>query len=390
MLIINKIQKLIRSSTTLALFDQGIVSVGNLLTALILVRGMGLVGFGHYALVFLFFTYALAIQSGSLVAPMQSIGKKLLASNNHYYGAAALQQLITAVVLAVIFGLGFHYVSPHLNSWEFSGHALALSLALFVYLLQGYYRRYAFICNEPKMAYMSDLLVYTLRLAWIFILYKKHALNLASVLTGYVPIYLVSTLPFALHIRQFRFHFKDTIMVFKEHIVFGRWLVCSNLFRSFTSSYINFLAAFVLGAYAVGMLRTISNVMGVIRFFLRGIDNVLPIHASNKYDEEGLLVAESYLIKSGAVLFIGYVLLMLPLWIMPHTVVNSLYGAHNTSTLFIEVFRVYSMSYLFVIGNRMMRYCLRTISSTKPIFTSYISAFAVALLFSLPIVSQYL
>ena len=376
-------------STKVTLFDQAIVSGSNFLLAILLTRLSGLDAYGYFALGWLLLLFVSSLQQAFIMAPMMSLAPKKKGESRQLYliQSQMLQFLFTACLFILM--LCFVFVSGNLDSdWDLGSLFPELPLASCAYLMQDYYRRYFFIESKALFALLIDMLAYPGMLFAIIILYLFDTLSIESAyslitasfgLAAIVGAFL-SKIPLSLDKTSF-------LALLKEHLRFSSWLVGTALLQFFSSNYFLLAAAALMGTTALGALRIAQNLLGLTHVLFQAMENVVPVKAAQTFAEQGFRAMSKYLkaisLKSGLVIF--GILLGLALFSQP--LLSLIYGQEYGEYSFLLM--GYCFFYCCLFPGYPLRYALRSIETTRPVFISYIFSTAFSLICAYPMVEKW-
>ncbi|MDW3646467.1 MAG: hypothetical protein R8P61_05380 [Bacteroidia bacterium] len=385
------IQKVARMNpaTQLTLLDQAVVSGSNFLTAILITRLAGLEEYGFFALAWMGLLLMSSLQQAFIQAPMMSLGpKKSPEDRKSYFQHSQFLQICFSTAIFLLISPLIAKADLLLPKWKVSELYPILPLAILAYLMQEYYRRYFFINSQALYALIIDGISYLGMLAGILILYFQDQLNS-------IHIYLVILVSFGtaaiLGFFLAKLSLKEGIAGFssilKEHWDYASWLLGTALLQFFSSNYFLLAAAALLGPLALGALRIAQNLLGLTHVLFQAMENVVPVKAAESYAKEGFTAMKKYLMKlslrSGMVV-LGILLLLA---LSAKMVLGLVYGAEYESYAYLLM--GYCLFYLSLFPGYPLRYALRSIEHTRPIFISYVLSTAFSLLLAFPMVKRW-
>lgn len=370
-----------------ALADQAMVSGVNFTTSILLARFLGLEEFGRFTLAWMVVMFANSIQQAVIVAPMMSIGPKQAEDQKPvYYGAVAVQQALFAGIAFVVVGVGAEFSIEIFPSWRIEGLALPLACASAGFLIQDFLRRYFFSCGRGAAAFASDALRYLGQVAvliWLFQLGELDTRSALLAIAGMAMIGFLGLLPAVSRMRLQRDHVRAVVV---RHWHFSKWLIGS-AFMQWTSGQFFFLAAgAMLGATAVGALKAAQSLVGVLRFFFLGLENIVPVRAAQHLHDGGTAAMLGYLKRVtlfgfGATGLIAAVVIVAPgMWL------SLLFGEeYRAFGYLLQWFSVNGMIWFFTIP---LQSGLRAAEKTKVVFWASIGRTAFCLSAVYPLISN--
>jgi O-antigen/teichoic acid export membrane protein len=311
----------------LTLFDQAIVSGSNFASTVILVRGLGLIQFGKFAVMYAILLFALNFQMSCVCAPMLSIAPQLEFGEErrkYLQGMLTLQTILGAGsgLLALIGCIGYLTYVP---SFAPKGLICAFAVAVWAWQMQDWVRRYYFAVSRPIGAVMNDLVSYGGQLLFLVLLFMHHKLTLSA---AYWTIGITSAAAFLLGRAQEKFAIsrEDLKTAWHRSRKIARDLTAANLLQWIGSQGIIIFGAGVLGAQAAGGVRAAQNLSGPINIAYQATENFVPVRAAEAMKEGGIAGAQRYLHRF---ILIGLPVLtigLLPVAIFAKPILRVLYG----------------------------------------------------------------
>ncbi|MEM6262695.1 MAG: hypothetical protein AAGI38_09330 [Bacteroidota bacterium] len=378
----------VQRDTYMTLADQALVSGSNFLLGILLTRALGLEAYGIYALVWMGMTFVGGIQQTLVLAPMMSLGPKESPENQPAYWRATWT--INACLSLAGGGLAMLAIAtaPWWNGGPLPDYLLTyLPLAVIVYLIQEYLRRYFFIRSQVLWALLVDLVAYLGLLAFIGICWIAGELTLEAVFLGFCGAYGSSSLLGWAASRLTTVSKKKFTHQFKRHWVFGRWLVGTSILQFFSGNFFIIAAGTLSGTGAVGALRMVQNLMGVAHVLFLAMENFVPVRAAASMAEGGIAGLQAYLKQ--ATFKLGGVLggLLLIVGVAAPWLLGWCYGAEHASYAYLV--RGFCLLYILTFTGFIFRYYLRSVEYTFPIFLAYVLSTAFSVIAAYPMVGQF-
>ena len=357
------------ADVNIALADQAMISGANFVTAILLARFLGLNEFGVYTLAFLGIELLHTFQHSIIVAPMMSLLPKVDARDKRQYLDALIvgQLLFTVVILglalAVIATVGWFD-----KNWQGNGLLWPFAAAVVGCQLQMYLRRHLFSTGANWAAMLCDMLRYPVQigvLAYFLTTTNMDADSALYVVGGCAGFATVVALGFMRPLTVSVAFFRATVV---RHWQFSRWYLASELMRWSTGQLYVVMTGTLLGPAAVGAMRATQNLVAACHILKLGLENVVPIRASEHFQNGRFPPLVSYLkrvsfLGGGAVvLFLIVVALDPKLWL--HLIYGKMYGEYSYLVLW------WAMIYLVNFFHTPLYFGLRAIEDTQAIFRS--------------------
>lgn len=290
------------------LADQITVSALNFATGILLARFLGIEAYGKFVLSYSALLYANTLQQALIIAPMLSIAPQLNGSEKEKYLRGMLSsQIVLGVLLGVavfIFGNAINFT----HSWNFLSESFSLSLSIVFFQLQDWLRRYYFISRKAASAFVNDFLSYGGQVLVLIILFKTKTLSINSV---FWAIAITSAFAFITGIVVERLYplRQQILQTFQKSWRTGLNLLLAGQVNWLGSQGILVLSGLILGPQALGGLRAAQNITGPFNILFQGMENFVPIKASQKYAQNQLMGLSHFLFK---VSLIGGIILVIP------------------------------------------------------------------------------
>jgi len=386
--VIGKIAKL-NASTKITLLDQAIVSGSNFLMAILLTRLAGLELYGSFALAWMGLLLVSSMHQAFILLPMMSLAPKKEASEREqYYKRSQLLHFGFSLLILLIISPVVAFADQLLPRWQVSSLFPVLPLAIFAYLVQDYYRRYFFIRGKARYALCIDIIAYPGMIIGIVCSYLMGTMGIEQIYSLVLLSFgLAALVGMAIARLSLTVNLAEIRDILLEHWRFSSWLLGTAVLQFFSSNYFLVAGAALMGPEVLGALRIAHNLLGLTHVLFQAMENVVPVKASAAYVKNGYTGMLTYLkaitLKSGIV--VGGILLILALLAKP--VLTLVYGEvySNYSNLLIG----YCVFYLALFPGYPLRYALRTLELTRPIFVAYILSTAFSLLCAFAMVEAW-
>lgn len=384
------IRKLLQSplSTRLTLLDQIMVSGSNFLIGILLTRWLGLEEYGVFALAWLGLQLASGLQLNFVLKPMMSLAPKMEAAARRQYLAETQSLNLLITLLLTLFGL----LVIGLGDVFFPAQSLdtlfpILPLAIMAFLFQDYYRRLFFIRGTIWLALCLDGIAYLGMIGGVGATYLWGELRV-SVAYGIIFICFLAAGLLG-YIWAGRSGWKGQALpgLLQKHWRFSSWLVGTTLLQFFGSNFFLVAAGALLGSAAVGALRIAQNLMGLTHVLFQAMENVVPIKAAQALQQDGVkgMIRYLKLITAKSGFLIGLILLAVALAAAP--LISLVYGDEFIQYDYLLI--GYCGFYAILFPGYPLRYALRSVEYTQPIFWAYVLSAGFSLAAAYPMVRQW-
>lgn len=373
-----------------AFADQAMVSGSNFLTGILLARFMGPEVFGIFVVVQSILLYANSFQGALIFQPMMSAAPQLPETEKHFYlkGVFALQ-LMLSLALAAIFAL--LALGATLTSFDTRMNlnpeiVFALICGTLGFQLQDWLRRYYFVQERARSAFVLDTLSYGL----------QFTLLVVATITGYLTVantFWIITIGSGVAflagymLEQVRPAFIHARSVLRTGWRTGRDYLAAWQFQWLGSQGILMLGASVVGTEAVGATRATQNIIGPLNILFLAMDNLVPVAAAKRYGASGLAGLSHYLWR---ITIWGTVLLtptLLALAIFSEELMHLFYGEQYLAYAALVYWQA---AYMFVqFYQRQSFFFLRTVNASGAILRSGIISSVISVGITALLVKDY-
>lgn len=339
-----------------AIADQAVVSGGNFVNGILLARFLGPESFGIYVLLQTALIYVNSFQGALIFQPMMSAAPQLGESERTHYlrGVFALQLMLSLVLAAVAWSVG---TSAHLltgvsaTSQLTPEVVLSLSAALLAFQLQDWLRRYYFVLEMVRSAFVNDVLNYGLQVSVLGIAYFSGRLDVVT------AFWIMAGACFSAFLFGFlggmvRPAFSDARAVLRDGWRTGRDYLFAWQFQWLGSQGVLVVGAGIVGVHAAGGVRSATNIVGPINILFQAMENVVPVVAARRYDARGLRGLSAYLFR-------------VTLWgtavLLPITAMAALFSVPLMRVVYGEQYVVYATLVVWAAATCFVQFYLRVI-----------------------------
>lgn len=382
----NRVLAAVSARARWSFIDQVLISGTGLLTAILLVRTLGLHEFGLFSLVMIAVQFAANVHGALIIDPMMSLfDKRGPITQKSYLAAVMLHQL--ALLLALVCLLVSIQFSPYLVSQLPIDPGLAFAVAATTQF-QDLTRRFFYVTERPALAFLSDVVAYGVRLALLAFLAFEGALTQDLVWIVIAATAAAATIFLVPDALRGLANWSDIVAVTRRHVASAGWLLGSSIAGWFSElSFILVIVAAVLGPAPLGAVRAIQSLINVANLLLQALENFVPSAATKSLQDGGPRALMRYVLRvsaigAGAIAVMTTLLLLLadPLLIL-------MYGhTFDHELAILELLGAYA-----ALGHvaAIVRAGLRAFESMRPAFLAQLAISALSLVTALPIAQQF-
>ena len=282
--------------------SQLVTSVGNFATSALLIRILGLDGFGQFSLVFIVMMIARNFLNTVVLVPMSAIAPKLRDTSLPAYRGFLLVEVlgfaaISSTILALLAVLGAYLG----QSWLFLALAPAVAANFFANM-SDFFRRYFLVYEKAHLAFFVDVLRYSVQMSILLLIAAS-----PSGLTVSLAIFALAlggafgTVLGFLSYSKFVLRKRLLVCAWSRHWSFGKWMLPSTLMEIGLGNGPILLVGGILGDSALGIVRAIQQVTNAMNLPFPALTQIAPSWVSRKLHTQGFRPALRLLGKLTAI-----------------------------------------------------------------------------------------
>jgi O-antigen/teichoic acid export membrane protein len=323
------------SSGLIALCDQGIVSVTNFATAVIIGRVCGKTDLGVYTLVWTLVTMATGVFATLITTPYTVFSPQLHRSRRRrYLGSILVHHLVLSILLTSTMAAG-----AALSSWRgwlsnSTSNVVTTSAAIIVFIgLREFIRNVSFAELRSGWALSVDLIACFTQAVGMFLLFhfgKLTASRIFTVLGISSAVAAVGWLAF----RRRAFCFDKRLFVpdLKRNWALAKWVLGSGILWQVTGYLFPWVLAAFHGAAVTGTWAACCGIVALGNPVLLGLSNCVLPRISARYAEAGIVAMKRY-VHYCSLLFMGLLLpVVLTIAAFGERIITFVYGKAYSGT----------------------------------------------------------
>lgn len=380
------LRKITSNPTLHGFIDQGIVSGLNFILAVILIKNFGLPVFGDYSALWLIFLFTLSLFQVFINLPGMVLKTGVENPTNYLIQNRKIGDLL------IIISTPFVIVSSFLIPTNFSNSSILLiAIAILLYLRQDSLRKFFYSIQRNNLALMGSLLQLSILCIGYFLLFFTNVMDfnmfillliVGSLSANIVYQYLFSKWVKLHHAKAFS-NKKVLILNWK----YAKPLLATSLLQFFSGNFIHIAVLGFLGNNALGILRMIQNILGVLHVLLLALENIIPAKAAkyfqgNEFTKYKKFVFEN--MKLSGLIFIG-TLVTLALFAQP--ILHYLYGENVEDYAYL--LQLFTGIYILIFLGTWLQLILKITSNNNGILIAYLLALMVGGILAQPMVTNF-
>lgn len=283
--------------------SQVLTSAANFISAILLVRIMGIEDFGRYTVAFVTIMITRNFLNALVLVPISSLQPKLKLSSASAYrtffvfyaGAFSLTSTMLLLLLAISISKIYGY------GW-LSSAVVPFALANLFANAADCFRRYFLIVEQARNAFAIDAARYFVQIVLLVAL----ALTYSDSLTVSIALAVLALasasgtligLPF---FGKMKYRGRFERIMWHRHWRFGRWMLPATTLDTIQGSGPLLVLGAVLGDAALGLVRAIQQVANLLNLPINTLEQILPSLASSRFVQEGENAVRRFLLISAA------------------------------------------------------------------------------------------
>ena len=367
----NYFKKIIASQAVLVLFDQAIYSGTNFLLTFFLAQQLEIKSFGLFSTILLITYLIMSIVNALLIQPFQvSISK--ISKKREYY----LSIFLGLVALLFFFMFVVKLLSLFLPvDIILKSHSNAIICFITGYIFQDFFRKLFLSLATIGTVLIIDLLFLTIIVLGFYFYTNQVNLNLALWIIGLANF--VSAIPGLLFIVKNYEKPLSWKIFLNDHLSQGKWLLSVAVLQWSSSNFFVLVSGIYLGIEALGALRLVQSLFGIINIILQSVENFFLPKVAALYHKNASK-AKAYLLEIslyGALLFS----VMLSVLFFFSTEIIILAGGEKYQT-YGYVVKIIAVLYFFIFLSYPIRIAIRIMVLNKIFFFGYLFSFLFSML----------
>jgi O-antigen/teichoic acid export membrane protein len=368
-----------------ALADQGIVSLGNCATSVILARSLSVGQFGLFAILLEVILFLNSLQAAVVVYPLSVKGAKLdRAGLRRLAGACLIITSLVGIPLAITL-IG---AADALHSGSVTLGIVA-ACALILWQGQETLRRAMMAHGNFIGILPGDFISYIGQALAIFALARMGGLTIerAFALMGLSSLAAIIVQSVQIGIRFPSLRHLPQIM--QDFWNIGRWVLLGSLTAVITTLSVSWTMAYYHGVDGVGQFQALAGVLKLSNPLMLCLSGLIVPAAARAMREGGLKMAEQVAFKYA----ISAAMVIAPYYggliICPSIALRIFYGSHSPLVGLTDELRVFVLSYSALFIAQVIGCFLNGIEQSRRGFIAQIAQTAATLVVALPLTAIY-
>lgn len=367
-----------------ALADQGIVSLGNCATNVMLARSLAVAEFGIFALLLEAMLFLNSLQAALVIYPLSVRGAIMAREGlRRLAGSCLMLTLALALPLGVSVILAGNVVDSLLTG-------ILCAIALCAGQCQETLRRAMMAHGGQRRALPADAVSYLGQASIVFVL---SVTGILSVNLAFATMALTSIAAVIVQSIQIgpRFTFKprDIAQTGRDFWILGRWVLMGNLTLIVTTLGCSWTLVYFHGTDAVGRFQALANLMKLSNPLTICMAGLIVPAAARAFRDDGLdaakSIAKKYGLLTGGVLIPYFAFLAL----LPTTSIHLLYGTNSAYAGLGNQLRAFVLWYGALVVAQVAGCLLNAIEQSRRSFIAQAAQTGAIVIVALPLTAIY-
>ncbi len=368
-----------------AVGDQMIVSGTNFMVGIMITRFVGVESYGRFALYWMVFLFLQGLCNAFIGLPAQVISTQYknqltYLENNNRLGAVLL--IVLLPILYFVF-----YVYDVIADVSFGYGYWLFPIVILLFLKHEMNRKYFYAQEAIKKVILIDICTYLLQLPVLAFLVYINKINLNSLLVIFGLSAIIGQIVFYLLKNQSAESFQFKKLPIAENWYYARHLIFTAILQWFSGNILLVSAGSIIGVGAVGIIRILQNIMGILHVLFLTLENVVPVKASWLLNNHGKKYMMTYFKKIVLVTGIIYALSAIGLKWFGADLLQILYGAEYVE--YTHLLSLFIGVYILVFIGTLAQILIKTMKLNYGILLAYLITVTVALLLATPLLRRF-
>ncbi len=299
----------------LSIIDQGVFSLTNFITSIIVGRFTTKDEFGIFLLGYTILYLAWDVQDAfittpyTIYSPQYNPRKRLT-----YLGSTLIHQILFSIVIIMIFLLVIFTIPQNFLPAGLSSVLPSLAVVFGFFLLRDYARRISFAGLQMKSALVLDIIVSTLQLSGlIFLMYFKSLTTSHAFLVIGFSCCAASMIWLFFKRTSILINLQDVVVSLKKNLTTGKWILASSILWSISIYSYPWILASFHGSESTGVLAACHGTVAIFNPVLTGLQNYISPKLAHSHAEGGKQNLYKYALKISlisGVIMLGFALIL--------------------------------------------------------------------------------
>lgn len=366
------------------LSDQGVVSLGNFITSLMLARHLGLKQLGVYAIIYELTLFLNSMQASMVLFPLIIRGA---VADDQKLSRLAGRAMIVTLALAPLLGCGALAAGALLEGIAVGLWAL---LAMTMFQIQETFRRAMIAQIRYRSVIWGDAVSYLGQAVLVCLLAAQGRLSLVSTFQAFAITSALAALVQAIQIRPQFVALTEGIQFARKNWDYTRWVLYGNLSSLLTGSVFFWNLAFWWGRESVGVMQGLINVVRVANPLMLAFGSAIVPTVARARERRGLQGAKRLFSTSLITGLTALTILFAIPTIWPGQVIRAFYPGNADNYLpYMHVLQIMTFCTLLIFAKEMIASFLNAIEQPKFSFAGQVCYTMAMVVLAMPLTARF-
>jgi O-antigen/teichoic acid export membrane protein len=374
-----------QSHKLLALSDQVLVSGTNFTVGILITRLIGIEDYGRFTLYWMIFLFLHGLCNSFIGLPSQIISNQMANKSNYLEENNRLGSVVLIVFITLLYPA--FYLYDYTTDASFGYGYWLFPLVILLYLKQEMNRKYFYAKLELKKVILIDSCSYLLQIPSLLILSLFFDMSLNLVLLNLTLFGTLGQLLFVLIKAKTQTSFEYKNLPISVNWNYSKHLITTSILQWFSGNILILSAGPILGIAAVGIIRVLQNIMGVLHVLFLTLENVVPVKASLLLHNHGKQHMFTYFKKVFIVTGAIYGIILILLKLSGALILTTLYGEDFAQ--YTNLLDIFILLYIFVFIGTIAQLIIKTLNLNIGISIAYGLTAITAFVLSTPLLELF-
>ena len=258
--------------------DQGLVSLGNFIISILIVKFSGLQIFGVFSFYWLIYILITNIQKSLIITPLLTNSPNVSEKNKDYFfGHLNIVQFLFAsffLIIIIFFSKTYLIIE---NMFGLSSNLFQQDLiekfAIIVFLSTffNFLRKEFFSKKFQVTALFLDIIVYFLIIGGL--IFFKDYLEVDQIFNIFILSYAIAFLIYMFNLKNYKYSLSSFKRYFRQNWSLAKWMFSGSVFNNISNTLLFFNLGVVLGASVLGAVRACYQLANSCNIFFQAFEN---------------------------------------------------------------------------------------------------------------------
>ena len=369
----------------LALADQMVVSGSNFITAILITRFAGVAEYGKFTLYWMIFLFCHGICLSFIGLPSQVLSNQ--AKNKTIYLEENNRlSVLLLLCLLIILWLGFYIYNSATNAYFGYGYYL-FPVAIVLFLKQELNRKYFYAKLSLKKVITIDICSYLMQIPSLIILSFFLEITLNLVILNLLFFGVCGQILFQILKHRYTEPIRLNKMPILDNWQYSKHLILTTILQWFSGNFLIISAGGIIGVAAVGIIKILQNIMGVLHILFLTLENVVPVKASILLHEHSKKHMFTYFKKVFMVSGVMYGIILIILKYSGELILSLLYGEPYAE--YSNLLDSFILVYILIFFGTIAQLMIKTLKLNHGILIAYVLTVIAAFSLSSVLLNTY-